>query len=34
MTIIEFETLTLNEKGEIITWTRHAAEQFTEGLGN
>src|SRR6266545_2243876 len=31
---IEFETPTLNEKGEIIARTRHAAEQFTEELGN
>jgi formylglycine-generating enzyme required for sulfatase activity len=34
MTIIEFETPTLNGKGEIIAWTRHTAEQFTEDLGN
>ena len=33
MQIIEFETPTLNDKGEIITWTRHNAEQFTEDLG-
>ncbi len=31
---IEFETPTLNEKGEISAWTRHSAEQFTEDLGN
>lgn len=34
MTLIEFETLTLNEKGEIIVRTRHTAEQFTEELGS
>ena len=33
MQTIEFETPTLNEKGEIIAWTRHTAEQFTEDLG-
>lgn len=31
---IEFETPTLNEKGEVIARTRHSAEQFTEDLGN
>jgi formylglycine-generating enzyme required for sulfatase activity len=31
---IEFETPTLNDKGQIITVTRHSAEQFTESLGN
>ena len=30
---IEFETPTLNAKGEIIARTRHGAEQFTEDLG-
>ena len=34
MTVIEFETPTLNEKGEIIARTRHSAEQFSEDLGN
>ncbi len=34
MKTIEFETSTLNEKGEVIARTRHAAEQFTEDLGN
>src|SRR5215470_12453261 len=34
MQTIEFETPTLNEKGEIIARTRHTAEQFTEDLGN
>jgi len=34
MTIIEFETPTLNEKGEVIAWTHHTAEEFTEDLGN
>lgn len=29
----EFETPTLNEKGEIIALTHHAANQFTEDLG-
>lgn len=32
MATIKFETPTLNTKGEILTWTRHAAEQFTEVL--
>jgi len=31
---IEFETPTLNEKGEIIAQARHSARQFTEDLGN
>ena len=31
---IEFETPTLNEKGEISAWARHSAQQFTEDLGN
>lgn len=31
---IEFETPTLDEKGEIITWKRHTAEQWTEDLGH
>ena len=31
---IEFETPTINEKGEIIAQTRHSAQQFTEDLGN
>ncbi|HEX2997277.1 MAG TPA: SUMF1/EgtB/PvdO family nonheme iron enzyme, partial [Anaerolineales bacterium] len=34
MTIIEFETPTLNEKGEVIARAHHTAEQFTEDLGN
>lgn len=34
MTRIEFETPTLNAQGEILTWTKHATEQFTEALGN
>jgi formylglycine-generating enzyme required for sulfatase activity len=33
VTIIEFETPTLNDKGEIITWTRHNARQINEDLG-
>jgi len=33
MTAIEFETPTLNAKGEVIAWARHTAEQFTEELG-
>src|SRR6266498_4304980 len=33
-TTIEFETPTLNEKGEIIAQTRHNAEQSTEDLGD
>jgi formylglycine-generating enzyme required for sulfatase activity len=33
METVTFESPTLNEKGEIITQTRHAAEQFTEDLG-
>lgn len=31
---IDFETPTLNEKGEVIARTRHSAEQFTEDLGD
>ncbi len=31
---VEFETPTLNEKGEIIARACHTAEQFTEDLGN
>jgi formylglycine-generating enzyme required for sulfatase activity len=31
---IEFETPTLNERGEVIARTPHTAEQFTEDLGN
>jgi formylglycine-generating enzyme required for sulfatase activity len=34
MHAIEFETLTLNEKGETILRTRHTSEQFTEELGS
>ena len=34
MRTIEFETPTVNEKGEIIARTRHSAEQLTEDLGN
>jgi formylglycine-generating enzyme required for sulfatase activity len=34
MQTIEFETPSLNEKGEIIAWTHCAAEQFTEDLGH
>jgi formylglycine-generating enzyme required for sulfatase activity len=34
MITIEFETPTLDAKGEIINWTRHSAEQLTQGLGN
>jgi formylglycine-generating enzyme required for sulfatase activity len=34
MQTIEFETPTLNEKGEVIARTHHTAEQFTEDLGN
>ena len=33
MTIVEFETPTLNEKGEIIARTRHSAECSTQDLG-
>jgi formylglycine-generating enzyme required for sulfatase activity len=33
MGTFEFETPTINEKGEIIARTRHSAEQFTEDLG-
>ena len=33
MTIIEFETPTLDAEGVILAWTRHAVEQFTEELG-
>ena len=31
---IEFETPTLNEKGQVISQTRHTAEQFTDDLGH
>ncbi|HSB03083.1 MAG TPA: formylglycine-generating enzyme family protein [Anaerolineales bacterium] len=34
MEIVEFETPTLNEKGEVTARARHTAEQFTEDLGN
>src|ERR1044071_1054030 len=34
MQTIEFETPTLDEKGEIIARTRHTAEEFTEELGH
>src|SRR5687767_13746683 len=34
MQIIEFESPTLDHTGEIITRTRHTAEQFTEELGS
>ncbi len=34
MKTIEFETPTLNEKGEIIAQTHHTTEQFTEDLGD
>jgi formylglycine-generating enzyme required for sulfatase activity len=34
MQTIEFETPTLNEKGEISARTRQTAQQFTEDLGN
>ena len=34
METIEFESPTINAKGEIIARTRHSAEQFTEDLGN
>jgi formylglycine-generating enzyme required for sulfatase activity len=31
---IEFDSPTMDEKGEIIALTRHSAEQFTEDLGS
>jgi len=34
MKTIEFETPTVNNKGEIIARTRHSADVFTEDLGN
>jgi formylglycine-generating enzyme required for sulfatase activity len=34
MQILDFESPTLNDKGEVITRTRHQAEQFTEELGS
>jgi formylglycine-generating enzyme required for sulfatase activity len=34
MLTIEFETMTLNENGEIFTSTHHTAEQLIEDLGN
>ena len=33
MKIIEFETPTLDEEGEVIARTRHSVEQFTENFG-
>ena len=34
MKILEFESPTVNDKGEVIAQTRYTAEQFTEDLGN
>lgn len=34
METVEFETPTINEKGQVTARTRHSAEQFTEDLGN
>jgi formylglycine-generating enzyme required for sulfatase activity len=34
MTRIEFDTPTLNAKGEILAWTQHTAEQNTEVIRN
>src|SRR5215831_3286187 len=34
MQTIEFESPTLNTKGETTAWTHHSAQQFTEELGN
>ena len=34
MQTVEFETPTLNERGEIVAWTHHNAEQFTEDFDN
>ena len=34
MTIVDFESPTLNEKGEVIARTQYKAEQFTEDLGD
>ena len=31
---IEFESVTVDAKGEIVARTRHSADQFTEGLGH
>jgi formylglycine-generating enzyme required for sulfatase activity len=33
MKSVEFETPTVNEKGQVIARTKHSAEQFTEDLG-
>lgn len=32
--IFEFETPTLNTRGEIVAWAHHTAEQFTESLSH
>lgn len=34
MTMIEFETPTLNEKGQVVARTKHSAEQLIEDLSN
>ena len=34
MKVIEYETPTLNEKGQVFARTRHTAEQFSEDLGH
>jgi formylglycine-generating enzyme required for sulfatase activity len=34
MSIIEFKTPTVDEKGEVIARTQHTAEQYVENLGN
>jgi len=34
MRTVEFETPTVNERGEVIALARHAPEQFTEDLGD
>jgi len=34
MQLIEFDTPTLDSRGEVISWSRHTAEQFTEVLSS
>jgi len=34
MKTVEYETMTVDARGEVIAWARHSAEQFTEDLGN
>ena len=34
METVDFETPTLDEKGQVVAWARHSAQQHTEDLGN